>query len=113
MTCPSKELNRNALNHGESQISWLNLKNSGSTKNHRTRELSTGFEGQGHQKKRQKVLMCDSYNKSHKETPPKLCHENPKKILLKSQKEKMGETTKALRNHVESSIHTKKGSYKV
>jgi hypothetical protein len=57
--------------------------------------------------------MCDSYNKSHKETPPKLCHENPKKILLKSQKEKMGETTKALRNHVESSIHTKKGSYKV
>jgi hypothetical protein len=71
------------------------------------------LRGKVTKKKRQKVLMCDSYNKSHKETPPKLCHENPKKILLKSQKEKMGETTKALRNHVESSIHTKKGSYKV
>jgi hypothetical protein len=70
------QFHQNALNHGESQISWLNLKNSGSTKNHRIGELSTGLEGQGHQEKRHKVLMCDSHNKSHKETPSKSHHEN-------------------------------------
>jgi hypothetical protein len=40
--------------------------------------------------------------------PPKLYHENPKKRLRKSKKRKTGETTKALRNHAESSIHTMK-----
>jgi hypothetical protein len=34
----------NSLQLPESRISWLNLKNSGSTKNHQIGELSTGFE---------------------------------------------------------------------
>jgi hypothetical protein len=36
----------NSLQLPESRISWLNLKNSGSTKNHQIGELSTGFEWQ-------------------------------------------------------------------
>jgi hypothetical protein len=69
----------NSLQLPESRISWLNLKNSGSTKNPQTGELSTGFEGQDHQEKRRTNLMCDSRYKSRKETPPKPSHENPKK----------------------------------
>jgi hypothetical protein len=57
------------------------MKNSSSNENHKIGELSTGLEGQGHQEKRHKVLMCDPHTKSRKETPPKLCHENPKKKL--------------------------------
>jgi hypothetical protein len=60
---------------------WLNLKTSDSTKNHQIGELSTGLEGQGHQEKRHKVLMCDSHDKCHKEMSPKLHHEILKKRL--------------------------------
>jgi hypothetical protein len=67
MISPSKEFYQNALNIGELQISWLNLKNSGSTKNYQIIELSTAMEGQGHQEKMHKVIMCDSNNKSRKE----------------------------------------------
>jgi hypothetical protein len=59
----------------------LNYKNSSSTKNHQIREHSMEFEGQDHQEKRHTNLMCDSQNKSHKETPPKASHEDPKKEL--------------------------------
>jgi hypothetical protein len=52
--------------------------------------------------------MCDSHIKSCKKTPPQLRHEKPKKSSENHQKEKTGETTKALRNHAESSIHTMK-----
>jgi hypothetical protein len=76
MTYPSMQFHQNTLNHRKSQISWLNLKNSGSTKNHQIGELSTGLEGKGHQEKRHKVLMCDSHNKSRKERPSKSLHEN-------------------------------------
>jgi hypothetical protein len=92
-TSPSKELHWNALNHWESQISWPNLKNSSSNENHQIGELSTGLEGQGHQEKRHKVLMCDSHTKSRKETPPKLYHKNPKKKPRKSPKRENGRDT--------------------
>jgi hypothetical protein len=52
--------------------------------------LPTGFEGQDHKEKRHTNLMCDSQNKSHKETPRKACHENPKKELRKSPKRENG-----------------------
>jgi hypothetical protein len=53
--------------------------------------------------------MCDSQNKSHKETPPKTSHENPKKELRKSPKKRKRERQQiAMRNHAESSIHTMK-----
>jgi hypothetical protein len=95
-TSPSNELHRNALNHGESQISPPNLKNSSSNENHQIGELSTGLEGQCHQGKRHKVLMCDSRTKSRKEMPPKIRHENPKKRLRKSPKRENGrDTTKS------------------
>jgi hypothetical protein len=55
------------------------LKNSSSNENHQIGEISTGLEWQVHQEKSHKVLMCDSHIKSHKETPPKLRHENPNK----------------------------------
>jgi hypothetical protein len=64
---------------GNQSRTELNNKNSSSTKNHQIRELSMGFEGQDHQEKRHTNLMCDSQNKSRKETPPKASHENPKK----------------------------------
>jgi hypothetical protein len=52
--------------------------------------------------------MCDSQNKSSKETPPKASHENPKKELRKSPKrEKRERHNQALRNHAKSSIYTK------
>jgi hypothetical protein len=63
---------------------------SGSTKIHQIGEVSTGLEGQGHQEKRHKILMCDSHNKTHKETPPKLHHECPKKRLRKSPRRENG-----------------------
>ena len=68
----SKIKSPNALNHEESQILRLYLKNSGNSENHQIEGLSTGLEGLDHQEKRHKILMCDSPYKSHKETPPKL-----------------------------------------
>jgi hypothetical protein len=89
-------LNKNAFNHGESQISWFNLNNSGSTKIHQIGELSKGLEGQGHQEKRHKVLMCESHNKTCKEMPPRLHHKNPNKRLRKSPKKQNGRDYKSL-----------------
>jgi hypothetical protein len=52
--------------------------------------------------------MCDSQNKSRKETSPKASHENPKKELQKSTKKgKRERHNQALMNHAKSSIHTK------
>jgi hypothetical protein len=55
--------------------------------------LPTGFEGQGYQEKRHTNLMCDSQNKSCKETPPKASHKNPKKEPRKSPKRENGRDT--------------------
>jgi hypothetical protein len=54
------------------------------------------YEGQGHQEKRHKVLMCGSHKKFSKETPPKLHHKNPKKRLRKSTKRENGKDNKSL-----------------
>jgi hypothetical protein len=51
---------------------------------------------QDHQEKRHTNLMCDSQNKSRKETPPNPPHENPKKRLRKSPKRETGGATRAL-----------------
>jgi hypothetical protein len=64
----------------KSQISSLYHKNTKNSKTTKIEGLPTGFEGQDHQEKRHTNLMCDSQNKSRKETPPKASHENPKKI---------------------------------
>jgi hypothetical protein len=71
-----------------------------------------GF-GQGHQEKRHKVLMCDSHTKSCKETPPRLCHKNPKKRLRKSLKRENGKDNKSLEEprRIINTYH--EGSYKV
>jgi hypothetical protein len=89
------------------------LKNSSSNENHQIEELSTGLEGQGHQEKRHKVLMCDSHTKSHKETPPKLRHENPKKRLRKSPKRENGKDNKSLEEPRRIIYTYHEGSYKV
>jgi hypothetical protein len=56
-----------------------------------------GFGGARSPRKRHKVLMCDSHTKSHKETPPKLCHKKPKKRLRKSPKRENGRDNKSLK----------------
>jgi hypothetical protein len=70
-----------SLQLSESQISSLYLKNMKNSKTTKIKDLPTGLEGQDHQEKRHTDLMCDSQNKSRKETPPNLSHENPKKRL--------------------------------
>jgi hypothetical protein len=40
--------------------------------------------GQNHLEKRHEVLICDTQQESHQETPPTNLHENPKKKLRKS-----------------------------
>jgi hypothetical protein len=98
----------NFLQLPESQMSCLYLKNTKNSKTTKIEGLPTGFEGQDNQEKRHTNLMCDSQNKSSKETPPKASRENPKKELRKSPKrEKRERHNQALRNHTESSIHTK------
>jgi hypothetical protein len=59
------------------------VKNSKTTK---IDDLPTGFEEQYHQEKMHTSLMCDSKNKSCRETPLKPSHENPMKRLRKSPK---------------------------
>jgi hypothetical protein len=69
---------------------------------------------QGHQAKRHKVLISDIQQESLKETPSNLVHgKSTKKAPKTTKKEKREEHKQALKNHVESSIHTKKGSYNV
>jgi hypothetical protein len=53
--------------------------------------LPTKFEGQDHQEKRHTNLMCDSQNKSHKETPPKASHKNHQKGEMLGDKETLDE----------------------
>jgi hypothetical protein len=64
-------------------------------------------------KKRHKVLMCDSHTKSRKETPPKLCHKNPKKRLRKSPKRENGRDNKSLQEPRRIIYTYDEGSYKV
>jgi hypothetical protein len=63
----------------ESRMSWLNLKNSQSTKYHQLRELYTRFEGQDHQEKSHTNLMCDSQHNTRKAMPPKPSTKIPRK----------------------------------
>jgi hypothetical protein len=84
----------NSLQLPESQILFLYLKNTKNLKTTKIEGFPTGFEGQDHQEKRHVNLMCDSQNKSHKETPPKPSHENPKKRLRKSPKKRNGRSNK-------------------
>jgi hypothetical protein len=77
------------------------------TENTQTEAVSEGLLDQDHQAKRHKVLIRDIQQESLKETPSKLPHGNPKKIPRKNQKGKWEEHNQALRNHAESSIHTK------
>jgi hypothetical protein len=83
----------NFLQLPESQISSLYLKNTKNLKTTKIEGLPTGFEGQDHQEKSHTNLMCDFQNKSHKETPPKPSHENPKKRLRKSPPRTTGNNT--------------------
>jgi hypothetical protein len=71
----------------------LYLKNTKNSKTTKIEGLPTRFEGQDHQEKRHTNLMCDSQNKSRKETAPKASHENPKKELQKSTKRENGRDT--------------------
>jgi hypothetical protein len=83
----------NSLQLPELQISSLYLKNTKNSKTTKIEGLPTGFEGKDHQEKRHTNLMCDSQNKSRKETPPKPSHENPKNRLRKSPKKTNGRDT--------------------
>jgi hypothetical protein len=56
--------------------------------------------------------MTSNKNPSNK-LPQNFPTENPRKGSKITKKEKREEHNQALRNHVESSIHTMKGSYKV
>jgi hypothetical protein len=78
----------NSLQLPESRILCLYLKNTKNTKTTKIEGLPTGFEEQDHQEKRHTNLICDSQNKSRKETPPNPSHENPKKRLRKSLKKR-------------------------
>jgi hypothetical protein len=78
---PQKNSVFNSLQLPESQISCLYLKNTKNSKTTKIVSLPTGFERKNHQEKRHANLMSDSKNKSHKETPPKASHKNPKKEL--------------------------------
>jgi hypothetical protein len=91
---PSKLSVSNSPQHLESQISCLYLKNTKNSKTTKIEGLPTGLEGQDHQEKRHTNLMCDSQNKSRKETPPKASHENLKKELRKSPKRENGRDNK-------------------
>jgi hypothetical protein len=77
----------------KSQISSLYHKNTKNSKTTKIEGLPTGFEGQDHQEKRHTNLMCDSQNKSRKETPPKASHENPKKITKRGLRKSPPRTT--------------------
>jgi hypothetical protein len=78
------------------------------TENTQIEAVSEGLLDQDYQAKRQKVLIRDIQQESLKETPPKLHHGKPKKRPRKSpKKEEREEHNQALRNHAESSIHTK------
>jgi hypothetical protein len=68
----------------------MNMKNTNTTK---IDGLPTGFEGQDHQEKRHTKFICDSQNKSRKETPPNPSHDYPKKRLRKSPKKRNGTDT--------------------
>jgi hypothetical protein len=57
--------------------------------------------------------MCDSQNKSHKETPPKASHENPIKSSENQQKGKTGETQSSLEEPCRIIYTYQRGSYKV
>jgi hypothetical protein len=78
------------------------------TENTQIEAVSEGLLAQGHQAKRHKVLIRDVQQESLKETPPKT---SPRKIQEKTpkitKKEKREEHNQALRNHAESSKHTK------
>jgi hypothetical protein len=91
--CPEVEICPKNYGLPESQISCLYLKNTKNSKTTKIEGLPTGFEGQDNQEKRHTNLMCDSQNKSHKETPPKASHENPNKGLRKSSKRENGRDT--------------------
>jgi hypothetical protein len=67
----------------------------------------------GHQEKRHTVLMCDTHTKSHKETPPKLRHDNPKKRLRKSPKWENGRDNKSLEEPRQIIYTYHEGSYKI
>jgi hypothetical protein len=87
--------------------------NSRNSKNHQIEAVSGGCWGKV-TKQRGTRFSCVTTNKN----PTKKYLQNsttkfPRKGYENHEKGKMGETTKALRNHAESSIHTKKGSYKV
>jgi hypothetical protein len=75
--------------------------------------VSEGLLDQDHQAKRHKVLICDIQQKALKETPQNFRTEIPRKDPENHQKGKKRGTQSSLRNHVGSSIHTMKGSYKV
>jgi hypothetical protein len=68
------------------------------------------LEGQGHQEKKHKVLICGS---DTKETPPKLCHENPKKRLQKSPKRENARDNTSLEEPRRIIYTYHEGSYKV
>jgi hypothetical protein len=74
--------------------------------------ISEGLLEQDHQEKRHEVLIRDIQQKSLKQIPSKLPHRNSNK-RPRTKKEKREMHKQALRNHVESSIQTMKGSYKV
>jgi hypothetical protein len=75
------------------------------TENTQIEAVSEGLLDQDQQAKRHKVLICDIQQESLKETPPKQkSQEKTPKITKKGKRE---EHNQALRNHAESSIHTK------
>jgi hypothetical protein len=85
--------------------------NSSSTENHRIEGLSTGLEGQDHQEKRHKVLMCDTRHKSRIETPSNRPHENPPKIASKITKKEKWERQQMGDKELRQTFHTSAKDY--
>jgi hypothetical protein len=105
---------QNLPNQEESEVNPQEHLPKNPTEKHKIEAVLEGLLDQDHEAKRHKVLICDIQQESLKETLPKLLHENSKKRPRKSKKRgKWEEHKQALRNHVESSMHTMKGSYKV
>jgi hypothetical protein len=88
-----------------------NHKSGGSTENHQIECLTNDLEGQVHQEKTNKVLMCDSHNESRKETPPKPSNEKPPKRLQKSSKKGNGIQKQITKEHKDElqTFHTLRG----
>jgi hypothetical protein len=76
--------------------------------NHQIRELSTGLEGKVTKKRGTRSSCVTPTPNPEKKLLQNSATKIPRKVSENHQKGKTGETTKALTNHAETSIHTMK-----